>query len=131
MGEKSIEDWVEEDLSVDKEKRINQFRGRIEEIVRNKEGSLRPKNKVSGTSDEILGVLVAAAVENLADMRDTDVVENSDLYEFIDDDKKTVRARLSDLKDEGLIEKSGRGEYVLDYQKLETVLARVGDSDGN
>ena len=130
MGEKSIKDWVEEDLSVDKEEKINQYREQIEGIIRNKEGSLMPKNKVSGTSDKILGVLVAAAVENLADMRVTDVVENSEFYDFIDDNKKTVRARLSDLRGKGLIEKSGRGEYVLDYKNLEKVLDELGESNG-
>lgn len=130
MEEKLIEDWVEEDLRVDKEEKINKHRERIEKVIRNKNGSLEPANKNLGTSDKILAVLLAAAVENLAGMRETDVVENSELYEFIDDEKKAVRARLSDLKGEGLIEKSGRGEYVLDYQNLETVLDRVGD-DGN
>jgi len=131
MGEKSIEEWVEEDLSLDKEKKINQFREQIENIVRNKEGSLKPKNKVSGVSDKILGFLVAAAVENLAEIRETDVVENSEFYDFIDKEKNVVRVSLSDLKDEGLIEKSGRGKYVLDYQNLETILDRLGETDGN
>lgn len=131
MEEKSIEDWVEEDLRVDKEEKINEFRDRIENFIRNKDGSLEPIDKDLGTSSQILATLVAAAVESLADMRETDVVENSEFYEFIDEEKNAVRASLSDLKGEGLIEKSGRGEYVLDYEKLEEVLEKIGGSSGN
>lgn len=131
MGEKSIEDWVEEDLQVDKEEKINKFRDRIEKFIRNKDGSLEPASKNLGTSNGILAILVAASVESLVDMRETDVVENSEFYDFIDDEKKTVRARLSDLKDEGLIEKSSRGKYVLDYERLEDVLNELGEPSGN
>lgn len=64
-------------------------------------------------------------------MRETDVVENSEFYEFIDEEKNAVRASLSDLKGEGLIEKPDRAEYALDYENLEDALDRIDESDGD
>lgn len=52
MVEKSIENWVEEDLRVDKEERINEFRDRIEKFIRNKDGSLKPIGKDLGTQPD-------------------------------------------------------------------------------
>jgi hypothetical protein len=127
MGEDKAE-RIKDRLVVDKDKIFDKLLDQVEEILYlTDEGDigLESEHKDLSSVDQIRAYLVGAWFASEAGLRESESLDSETLASKIGIDKKTVSARVSELKDRGEVESVSPGEYRVKSGRIESILDQL------
>lgn len=124
----SRKEKIKEILLVDEEKVLEEQLKRIRQfLVLTSEG--KPMITVDKSElrqkDLITLYLLGKKLAHDADLTDTDKSELSDLSDYLGLDSRSVAARCSELKREGKISSTSRGEFEIVVANIDRVLSEI------
>ncbi|MBX0287961.1 hypothetical protein EGH22_16635 [Halomicroarcula sp. F28] len=128
----SLEDKIQETLVTDTETVLESKLEEIGEFLQlHQDGTIVIEGEYRDVDTEcqILIYLIGQRYAKEGNLADSDTLSSSYFYERFEDSDRTVRDRLQDLRESGLITKEGQSEHCLVAENLPDSIERIQEGE--